>query len=83
MELQPEKMYLNLFLSSGLFYHNSLDWSVSNSRVSGWFLLYLCFKEIPVLNASNGDPNQMPIILLWVSRLKWVKLFHSLSRICR
>ena len=30
------------------FYHNSLDWSVSNSRVSGRFLALLCFIEIPV-----------------------------------
>ena len=72
--------------SSGLFYHNSLDRSISNSRVSGYFLLLLCFIEIPVFNASIVDPDQtprsaasdlglhcLPFTLLGVSRLKWVQ----------
>ena len=46
-------------MSSGLFCHNSLDWSVSNSRVSGWFLLLLCFIGIPVANANSVDADQM------------------------
>ena len=79
-------IYSNPFTSSGLFYHNSLDWSISNSRVSGKFLLLLCFIEIPVFNANSVDCDQsphsvvsdlglqcLPITLLGVSRLKWVK----------
>ena len=27
--------------------------------MSGWFLLLLCFIEIPVFNASSVDPDQM------------------------
>ena len=44
---------------SALFYHTSLDWSISNSRVSGYFLLSLCFVEIPVVNANSADTDQM------------------------
>ena len=50
-------------MSSGLFlvfYHNSLDRSISNSRVSGYFLLLLCFIEILVFNAYSVGPDQMP-----------------------
>ena len=67
------------------FYHNSLDRSISNSRVSGYFLPLPCFKEIPVFNASSGDPDQtprsvasdqglhrLPMSLLWDARYKWV-----------
>ena len=75
-------------MSSGLFYHNSLDRSIYNSWVSVLFLLLLlCFIEIPVFNANSVDPDQrtysvasdlglhcLPITLLWVSRLKWDKL---------
>ena len=74
---------VNPFTSSGLFCHNSLDGSVSNSRV---FLSLLCFIEIPVLNANSVDPNQklhsaasdlslhrLPVALWWVSQLKWVQ----------
>ena len=50
---------VNPFTMSGLFYLNSLDWSISNSRVSGKFLLLLCFIEIPVVNANSVDPDQM------------------------
>ena len=73
-------------MSSGLFYHNSLDQSISNSRVSIYFLLLLCYKEIPVVNGNSDDPDQMPhsaasdlglpclpVILLGVSRLSWIK----------
>ena len=45
--------------SSGPFYHNSLDWSISNSRESGKLFLLLCFIEIPVFNANSVDPDQM------------------------
>ena len=27
--------WVNPFMSSGLFYHNSLEWFISNSRMSG------------------------------------------------
>ena len=37
-------------------YYSSLNLSISNSRVSGQFLLLLCFIEIPVFNANNADP---------------------------
>ena len=73
-------------MPSRLFYHNSLDRSIFNSRVSGYFLFLLCFTEIPVFNANSIDTNQMPhsvasdlglyclpITLLVVSRPKWVK----------
>ena len=76
---------------SGLFYHYSLEHSISNSRVSVLFLSLLCFIEIPVFNANSVDPDQMqhsvasdlglhclPITLLGVSRLKWVKIATKL-----
>ena len=46
------------FMLSGLFYHNSLDWSISNSRVSGYLLILLCFIEIPVINANCVESDQ-------------------------
>ena len=39
---------------SGLFYHNSLDWSIS-----GLVFITTMFTEIPVLNAISVDPDQM------------------------
>ena len=36
----------NPFTLSGLIYHNSLDWAISNRRVSGQVLLFLCFIVI-------------------------------------
>ena len=47
-------------MSNGLFYHNSLDQAISNSRVSGKFLLLLCFIITPVFNAKSVDPDQTP-----------------------
>ena len=44
---------------SGLFYLNALDQSISNSRGSGYYLLLLCFIEIPVFNANSEDPDQI------------------------
>ena len=57
----------NQFTSGGLFYNKSLDRSISNSRVSGYFLLLLYFIEIPLFNADSIDPGQMPrsVILIW------------------
>ena len=79
---------INPFLSSGLlFYYASLNKSISNSRMSGFLLLY--FIEIHVANANRVDLDQTPrsvasaasdlgfqcllITLLKVFRLKWVK----------
>ena len=53
-------LQINPFMSRGLFYHNYLDWSISNSRVSGEFVLRICFIEIPVLNVNSVKPDQMP-----------------------
>ena len=76
--LQTGRSNLPVISPNGLFYHNSSDRSVSNSRVS-------VLIEITVFNANSVDPDQMPrfaasdlclhflpIILLGVSRLKWV-----------
>ena len=52
--------YLNPFMSNELFYHDSLDCTISNSRVPGKFLLLLCFIEISVFNANSVDPDQVP-----------------------
>ena len=51
--------FTNPFTSSGLFYHNSLDQSVSNSRGSGKFFIITMFnrKEIHVINANSADPE--------------------------
>ena len=62
-----------------------LDRSVSNSRVSDYFILLLCFIEIPTFNANSVDPDQMlhspasdlalhclPLTIFWVSRLKFI-----------
>ena len=53
------RVNFNLFTSSGLLYHHFLDQSVSSSRVSGWFLLLLCFIEISAENAKSIDPDEM------------------------
>ena len=75
--------------SSALFAYailsTTLDQSISKSRVSSWFLLLLCFIEIPVINANSVDPDQMLhsaasdlgwhcllVIVLGVSIIKWV-----------
>ena len=47
-------------MQSGLFYLNSLDWSVSN-RKGVWLLFIITgFIEILVYNANRVDPDQMP-----------------------
>ena len=48
----------NPLTSSGLFYHNSLEWSISNGRVSGYIFLLPCIIEILVFNANCVDPDQ-------------------------
>ena len=73
-------------MPNGLFYHYSLDRSISNFRVV-WFVLFLrllLIIEIHVLNASV-DTDQTPrsaaadiglLCLqqshLWEDRLKWI-----------
>ena len=37
----------------GLFYQNSLDWSISSSRMSGYFVLLLYFIEIRYLTLKT------------------------------
>ena len=48
---------INPFMPSGLFYLNSLDGSISNTRVK---VIFNRFIEIPVSNANNVDPDQTP-----------------------
>ena len=55
--------------------------------MSGWLLLLPWFKEIPVFNANNVEPDQLlhsvgsdlglhglPVSLLWDAGLKYVKV---------
>ena len=55
--------------------------------MSGRFLFFPCFIEIPIFNANSVDPDQTPrsaasdrgqhclsISLLWDARHKWVKV---------
>ena len=60
MEPPNKTIHFNPYTSDGPFYDNSLDRSISNSRVSNYFFLLLCFIEIPDFNAVNVDPDQMP-----------------------
>ena len=48
-------------MSSGLFYHKSLDQSIFGSRglASFYYCMVLCFIEITVVNANSVDPDQM------------------------
>ena len=55
--------FVNPFMPSGLFYHNSLDRSISYIRGVwlGFFLLLLSyFIDISELNANSVDPDQTP-----------------------
>ena len=45
-------------MPSELFYYNTLDRSISNSR--GLVSFHYIFTEIPELNANNVDPDQTP-----------------------
>ena len=49
---------MNLFKLSGLFYHNSLDLSISNIRGIWLILLLQYFTGIPVFNANNVHPHE-------------------------
>ena len=44
-------------MPSGLYYCNSLDKPISNSRVPGYVLILLCFIEIPVLYLIQCRPR--------------------------
>ena len=55
--------YLKPFTSTGLYHHNSLDRSISNSRVHCSFFFFLLFFFLL---------HTILIILLGVPRLKWV-----------
>ena len=68
-------------MANELFYHNSLDQSIFNSR-GIQSLLLLCFIDIPAVNVNIVDPNQTPgyaasdlglfaIVPLWDTRHKW------------
>ena len=72
-------------MPSGLFYINSLDWSISNRRDVRSVLLKVCIIKIPVINANSVEPNQtprsvasdldlhcLPMSLLWAARHKWI-----------
>ena len=48
-------------MRSGLIYYNSLDRSISNSRVSAWFVFIMTlFIKIPEFNENRVDPDQTP-----------------------
>ena len=54
-------IYLNLFMQSGLFYLNSLNWSICNWR-GAWlvFIITLFYSDSCIINANSVDPDQMP-----------------------
>ena len=57
----------------------SLDWSISNSRVSGYFLLLLCFIEILVFNINSVDPDMgLHCLPIKVNILKFWTLYSIL-----
>ena len=45
-------------MPSGFFYLKFLDWSISNRKVSSYFLFLPCFIEIPVFNENSVDFGQ-------------------------
>ena len=70
-------MLLRLMLQPicGLFYQNSFDRSIANSRVSPYYLLLLFFVEISVVKVSHTAASDLglhylPITFMGVSRLK-------------
>ena len=52
-------LWFNSITSNGLFSHNSLYWSISDSRVSNLFSLLLCLIKNSVLNSESVDLDQM------------------------
>ena len=76
-----------------LFYHNSLDRSISCIRGVWLVLLLSCFEETIELNANSVYSDQMPrsaasdlglhclsMSHLWDARLKWVNTFNEMLR---
>ena len=59
----------------GLFYLK-LYQSISNKRMSGWFVLLQCFIELPVLNSNNVDPDQMPVMR------RMILVYNVYPRLC-
>ena len=47
-------------MSNRLFFLNPLDRSISNRRDVGSVFIIAMFIEIPVFNANNIDPDQVP-----------------------
>ena len=79
-------------MPSGLFYLNTLDWSIPNRRVVWVIFIFTIFIEIPVSNAKRVDPYQtprfpasdlrlhcLPISLLWDAWHKWVNTLPYLT----
>ena len=50
----------NSFMPNGNFYLHYSDRSISDVRVSGYFLIMPCFIEFPVFNANSVDPDPAP-----------------------
>ena len=65
----------NPFMPSGLFYHNSLDRSLSNIRGVWLVSLLSCFVEFTVFNANSVDSDQT----LCSARLNGLKKTRSVS----
>ena len=72
---------LNPFMPGGIFYYNYLDQSICDRRVSDYFLLLLCFIEIPIFNAYSVDPDQMPHLrhLIWVYTVCQCPFYRALG----
>ena len=73
-------------MPNGLFYHESLDRSISSIRGVWLVNLLPCFKEMHVFNANNVYLDQtplnaasdvgihcLPVSILWATRHKWIK----------
>ena len=79
-------------MPSGLFYLNSLDWSISNRKDVRLVLLLLFVTDIPVCYANSVDLDQtprstasdlslhfLPMSLLRNARVKLMNLVEILS----
>ena len=82
-------------MPSGLFYHNSLDWSVSNRRDTRLVLVLPRFIDILALNENSVHPDQtphsaasdlglhyLPMPLLWALGLNGLKPSLRFSFFC-
>ena len=54
-----ETLTLDPFMSSGLFYQKSLDWSISNNKVSGHavFIITCTIMYVYIFNVNSRDPD--------------------------